>query len=54
MKNFEGLLSAISLAFAIAPGMPLAASVKTISAPITAMTRRRSIDIDSGMVRISL
>ena len=38
----------------MAPGMPLGGFGEISSAPETAMTRRRSIDIDSGIVRISL
>jgi hypothetical protein len=38
----------------MAPFMPLAASVSTSSAPSSASILRRSIDIDSGITRISL
>ena len=53
MKAF-GVSSRIALAFAIAPFMPSAAGVSTSFAPSSASSVRRSSDMLSGMVRISL
>ena len=49
-----GVAATSSLALAIAPFMPSAAGVSTSSAPSRASILRRSIDIDSGITRISL
>ena len=49
-----GVFSTSSAAFVIAPFMPSAAGVSTSSAPIKRSSARRSTDIDSGIVRISL
>ena len=54
MKYSSGFEAAISVAFSMAPFMPLAASVSTSSAPRALSTLRRSRLIDAGMVRISL
>jgi hypothetical protein len=43
-----------SLPFSIAPFMPFSRGVSTISAPSAFMILRLSIDIDSGIVSISL
>ena len=48
-----GVASTISFALAIAPFMPCAAGVSTSSAPSRASILRRSIDIDSGITRMS-
>ena len=44
----------ISCALAMAPFMPWAAGVSTSSAPSSASILRRSMDMDSGMTRLSL
>ena len=49
-----GVESTISFALAIAPFMPCAAGVRINSAPSRASILRRSIDIDSGITRMSL
>ncbi|MCY1311339.1 hypothetical protein D9M70_616270 [compost metagenome] len=49
-----GSEAASSLAFSMAPFMPLAGSVSTSSAPRALSTLRRSRLMDAGMVRISL
>ena len=48
-----GVAATISSALAMAPFMPFSAGVNTSSAPRKASSLRRSIDIDSGMVRMS-
>ena len=48
-----GVEAISSSAVAIAPFMPLAASVSTSSAPRNASILRRSIDIDSGITSFS-
>ena len=48
-----GVRSISSAAMAIAPFIPFSAGVSTSSAPSRASILRRSIDIDSGMTRIS-
>ena len=48
-----GVSATISLARAIAPGIPFSLGVSSSSAPYAAMIRRRSTVIDSGMTRIS-
>ncbi|MCY1545816.1 hypothetical protein D9M68_817760 [compost metagenome] len=53
-KYCPGLPFASSLAFSMAPFMPLAGSVSTSSAPRALSTLRRSRLMDAGMVRISL
>ncbi|MNH22044.1 hypothetical protein D3C79_818840 [compost metagenome] len=53
-KYADGSLATISLAFSIAPFMPLAGSVSTSSAPRALSTLRRSMLIDAGMVSSSL
>mmetsp|Transcript_2906 Transcript_2906/g.5366 ORF Transcript_2906/g.5366 Transcript_2906/m.5366 type:complete len:204 (+) Transcript_2906:684-1295(+) len=47
-------VSTISSALAMAPPMPLAAGVSLTSAPKALRRTRRSMDMDSGMVRMSL
>ncbi len=49
-----GMVAASSSALAMAPFMPFGPSVSTSSAPSSASILRRSTDIVSGMVRISL
>jgi hypothetical protein len=49
----SGVSAAISAAFVTAPFMPSARSVKTSSAPKAASSLRRSIDIESGIVRMT-
>jgi hypothetical protein len=49
-----GVSAAISSAFAIAPFMPFSRGVSTICAPRYARILRRSIDIESGIVRTNL
>ena len=51
-QYFFGSLATISLARAMAPGIPLAPSVRTSSAPKARSMRRRSTDMVSGMVRM--
>mmetsp|Transcript_15655 Transcript_15655/g.28086 ORF Transcript_15655/g.28086 Transcript_15655/m.28086 type:complete len:216 (-) Transcript_15655:3-650(-) len=53
MKAFS-VLARSSSALARAPPIPLALGVRTTSAPRARRTMRRSMDIDSGIVRISL
>ena len=50
----SGVLAKISLALATAPPIPKPAGVSTTVAPRNPSSLRRSLDIDSGMVRISL
>ena len=59
LSNWAGLTAAGGavqqlLAMAMAPFMPFSAGVSTSSAPSRASILRRSIDMLSGMVRISL
>jgi hypothetical protein len=49
-----GVAARISSAFSIAPFMPLGPGVRTSSAPSMARSVRRSSDMVSGMVRMSL
>ena len=49
-----GRSAATSSDFATAPFMPRAGSVRTSSAPYARSSARRSLDIDSGMVRTTL
>ena len=51
--NASGSSRTISSALAIAPRIPLAAGVSSSSAPSRSSIRRRSIDMLSGIVRIS-
>jgi hypothetical protein len=51
-QYFFGSLATISLALAMAPGIPFAPSVRTSSAPKARSMRRRSTDMVSGMVRM--
>ena len=53
MKCRFGSPPTISSALAMAPGMPLAPSVSTSSAPNASSMRRRSRDMVSGMVSLS-
>ncbi|MCY1448221.1 hypothetical protein D9M71_648770 [compost metagenome] len=53
-KYCSGSEATISLAFSMAPFMPLAGSVNTSSAPSAFSTLRRSRLIEAGMVSISL
>ncbi|EJT83782.1 hypothetical protein PPS11_30776 [Pseudomonas putida S11] len=53
-KYWAGSEATISLAFSMAPFMPLAGSVSTSSAPRAFSTLRRSRLMDEGMVSISL
>ena len=50
----SGSVATSSSALAMAPFMPLAPSVRTSSAPSSSSILRLSIDIVSGIVRISL
>lgn len=48
------VVATISLAFSTAPRMPSAPGVSTISAPKARSMTRRSVDMVSGMVRMTL
>ena len=49
-----GVDATISSALAMAPFMPWGAGVSTVSAPSSSSILRRSIDMDSGITRMSL